>query len=52
MLNHPRVGREMETNPAKQYLMEYRALVQRRDALLDELDAALKGLRGSSSGIS
>lgn len=38
MLNHPRVGREMETNPAKQYLMEYRALVQRRDALLDELD--------------
>ena len=30
------IGREH--NPAKQYLMGYRALVQRRDALLDELD--------------
>jgi DNA-directed RNA polymerase specialized sigma subunit len=30
------VGREQ--NPAKQYLMDYRALVKRRDALLDELD--------------
>ncbi len=30
------VGREQ--NPAKQYLMDYRTLVKRRDALLDELD--------------
>ena len=33
-----RLWRADESNPAKRYLMEYRALIQRRDALLDELD--------------
>lgn len=27
-----------DSNPAKRYLMEYRTLIKRRDALLDELD--------------
>ena len=29
---------EKSPNPAKRYLMEYRTLIRRRDALLDELD--------------
>jgi hypothetical protein len=33
-----RIWRAEETQPAKRYLMEYRVLVQRRDALLDELE--------------
>ncbi len=38
MLNQSRVWRATETNPVKRYLMEYRALVSRRDALLRELE--------------
>ena len=46
MLSQSRVWRASETNPVKRYLMEYRALVSRRDALLQELerlrDAAMR----------
>jgi len=38
MPNNSRVWRAEETHPAKRYLMEYRTLVQRRDALLTELE--------------
>ena len=38
MLNQSRVWRTTEANPVKRYLMEYRALVSRRDALLRELE--------------
>lgn len=38
MQNNARIWRAGESNPVKRYLMEYRALVSRRDALLDELD--------------
>ena len=32
------VWQAREINPAKRYLLEYRTLIKRRDALLDELD--------------
>ena len=38
MTGQSRVWRAAETNPVKRYLMEYQALVCRRDALLKELD--------------
>jgi len=38
MLTNTRQGRADENNPIKRYLMEYRSLVQRRDALTEELD--------------
>jgi hypothetical protein len=37
-MSNLRVWRPSDPNPAKRYLMEYRSLVKRRDALLDELD--------------
>jgi hypothetical protein len=38
MLANTRVWRADETSPVKRYLMEYHALSQRRDALLQELE--------------
>jgi hypothetical protein len=38
MPGQSRVWRAAETNPVKRYLMEYQALVCRRDALLKELE--------------
>lgn len=38
MLTNTRQGHPDENNPIKHYLMEYRSLVQRRDALMEELD--------------
>jgi DNA-directed RNA polymerase specialized sigma subunit len=38
MTGQSRVWRATETNPVKRYLMEYRVLVSRRDALLAELE--------------
>lgn len=38
MQGSTRIWRADESNPVKKYLIEYRALIQRRDALLDELD--------------
>jgi hypothetical protein len=38
MNNNTHVWQARDSNPAKRYLMEYRTLVHRRDALLDELD--------------
>jgi len=38
MPNDNNTWRAKEPNPAKRYLMEYRNLIKRRDALLDELD--------------
>ncbi|NLI20062.1 MAG: hypothetical protein GX418_00720 [Clostridiales bacterium] len=38
MLTQTRTWHPDETHPVKRYLMEYRAMLQRRDALLNELD--------------
>lgn len=38
MQSHARIWRTDETNPVKKYLMEYRALADRRDALQYELE--------------
>ena len=38
-------------NPAKRYLMEYRTMVRRRDALLDELDRLKEANQRATSRI-
>ena len=52
MQNHTRIWRAAEPNPAKRYLMEYRALVQRRDALADELDRMREATRRATGRLS
>lgn len=47
-----RIWHADETNPVKRYLMEYRALAKRRDALLDELDRLREATQRATGRIS
>lgn len=52
MLNTNNTWKAKEPNPAKRYLAEYRTLVRRRDALIEELDRLREATMRATSRLS